>query len=78
MEYITTFSFQAPTEKTELAPTGQPVTIAAPVEDAVLDSFFCSPPPYSHHGGRLAPLSAAAPRLLTDDFKRFLDRAKAT
>jgi hypothetical protein len=78
MKYVTTFSFQSPHEKTELAPTGATVTIAAPVADTDLDSFFRSAPTYAHRGDHLAKLNAGAPRPLNDDFHRFLERAKNT
>jgi hypothetical protein len=78
VEYITTFSFQSPSEKTQLAPSGAPVVVLEPSANAELDAFFRPPPQYSHEGGGLRPLNAGGPRPLDDEFQHFLDRAKKT
>jgi hypothetical protein len=75
MEYITTFSFRSPQEKTELAPSGPPVKTEPPAEDNIAAAFFRTPPVFSHQVGALV-FSAAAPELIADDFKELLERAQ--
>ena len=76
MEYITTFSFRAPHEKTELAPSGAPVKTEPPKEDDLASAFFRNPPVLSHQAGALVVSGAALQ--LTDEFAELLERAKRT
>jgi len=77
MQYITTYSFQSPSEKTELAPAGKTVEVTMPPDDAFLDSFFKPPAPYAHIDRGLLPMNGARPIDPKDDFNHFLARAKA-
>jgi hypothetical protein len=64
MKYITTLSFRAPHEKTQLAPSGRPVnTEPQQSEDKIAASYF-----------RAAP-SSSAPQLI-DEFDDILERAR--
>jgi hypothetical protein len=67
MEFITTFSFRAPHEKTKLASSGQAVNTEPQSEDKIAAAYFRAPPVLLHQ--------ATAPEM-ADEFDDILERAR--